>query len=446
MGPPVANSLSSALATGATIAAVAAPLRCSRRALLPSGAAAGVRARARQAVRATAAYPEEPAQMHESAPGGYAFVTQEAEQAEGLAAAVCSVDCSHPTAMTLTHHKGNNNPPGLKASDSSTGLVLNALRSAADHPAQQWLRQPFVSTNHFDIDALTSVWAYLNRDMALQFEDVLKLVGHLGDFREAPLGEISAGNAEVDAALKLCCWLNTLERQRFSKPWEVKDSEDKFEWFLPRFQDALADPDSVRHDWEAEYSQVMQGFHSLEDRVQVHTDLGLAIARPEAPLHYYALFSRSIGQDVLVTMYPGNRYEVEAKYTQYVEFHSRGVWPRLDFAPLVKVLNKLEAAAGTDLEKLAWNGDRLVYGGPLLRLDRPGEKLSTVQKYGHPTERPIYASAILPERFEAVVISFYAQGLAGSAPRAGGWSWEELKHLNRALDWEPWAAGVLAEG
>lgn len=42
-------------------------------------------------------------------------------------------------------------------------------------------------------------------------------------------------------------------------------------------------------------------------------------------------------------MYDDNRYEVECKYTQYVNLSSRPTWPRLDMAPLAAVLNKFEA-------------------------------------------------------------------------------------------------------
>lgn len=82
---------------------------------------------------------------------------------------------------------------------------------------------------------------------------------------------------------------------------------------------------------------VRQGYTALGGRVTIHDSLGLAVARPDEPLHYYSLFSRSREADVLLTLYPGNKYELEAKYTQYVEFHSRPVWPRLDFAPLARV-------------------------------------------------------------------------------------------------------------
>jgi hypothetical protein len=46
-------------------------------------------------------------------------------------------------------------------------------------------------------------------------------------------------------------------------------------------------------------------------------------------------------------MYDGSRYEVECKYTQFVQLVSRPVWPRLDMAPLAAVLNTLEASLGS---------------------------------------------------------------------------------------------------
>ncbi len=45
---------------------------------------------------------------------------------------VLVVDCTHSAAQTITHHKGQRNPPAeLMASDCSTGLVLDALKAAA---------------------------------------------------------------------------------------------------------------------------------------------------------------------------------------------------------------------------------------------------------------------------------------------------------------------------
>lgn len=69
------------------------------------------------------------------------FITQEDEQEhDGLWQQVCSVDCTHPRAVTLTHHKSNRNPPGLRPADTSTGDSLPLLTNGP--PAKQSQRQP----------------------------------------------------------------------------------------------------------------------------------------------------------------------------------------------------------------------------------------------------------------------------------------------------------------
>ena len=83
------------------------------------------------------------------------------------------VDCTHGSALTLTHHKGHNNLPDLPPSDSSTGLVLNALKanqSAAWHDEQAAFDKSLVSCNHFDEDGILSAWSWINKDQALQHE------------------------------------------------------------------------------------------------------------------------------------------------------------------------------------------------------------------------------------------------------------------------------------
>ncbi len=41
------------------------------------------------------------------------------------------------------------------------------------------------------------------------------------------------------------CWLNSVERNRFSAPYEAKDCDAKFAFFLPRFAAVLANPETV---------------------------------------------------------------------------------------------------------------------------------------------------------------------------------------------------------
>lgn len=85
---------------------------------------------------------------------------------------VVVTDCTHPKAPTLSHHKGNNNPSGLTPSDTSTGLVLNAIRASAWAGEQAFsvCQNARITTNHFDVDSFLSVWCYINRSLALQHD------------------------------------------------------------------------------------------------------------------------------------------------------------------------------------------------------------------------------------------------------------------------------------
>jgi hypothetical protein len=38
--------------------------------------------------------------------------------------------------------------------------------------------------------------------------------------------------------------------------------------------------------------------------------------------------------------------------------------------------------------------------GPMLRLERQGDRLTKAQRYGHPYERPIYSSNIPPSKMQ----------------------------------------------
>lgn len=59
--------------------------------------------------------------------------------------------------------------------------------------------------------------------------------------------------------------------------------------------------------------------------------------------------------------------------------------------------------------------------------NRPHTPRPLTCRYGHPTDRPHYASGLPPAAFEAVVCSYLRHGLAGTEPKVGGWIWEELQ-------------------
>ena len=63
-------------------------------------------------------------------------------------------------------------------------------------------------------------------------------------------------NRDAFTALKLACWINTVERRLFSSPYETKDCTEKMEYFLPCFASVLQDPESAWDVWQEEYKQV----------------------------------------------------------------------------------------------------------------------------------------------------------------------------------------------
>ena len=221
------------------------------------------------------------------------------EDAEAAGAVV--VDCTHPSCPTFTHHKGHNNPPGLAPSDTSTGLILNAVR---DGTAADWLSRPAVAVNHFDGDALFSVWAYIHRAEAQKHDELLRAAAALHDFREMPAvaGPGPGPSPLALRALSLCAWINSVERNQFSPPYEDKDADEKFAFFLRELGPFLESPEKAGAVWEEEYTQVLADWRIIaeEGRVEVRAG-GVAIVECPRPVHYYALFSHSLGSDVVVS-------------------------------------------------------------------------------------------------------------------------------------------------
>lgn len=335
------------------------------------------------------------------------------------------VDSLHPNGLVLSHWRGAPTPAGLEG-DTSADIVLNAL-----HAPNLNLDIEYVTANHFDIDGFVGVWALLNPELALTYEPVLRQAALIGDFRELDLNKAGA-----DHALKLVCWINAKEKELFYSPFgageteanEVIASVPKFRYFLQEFGRVLQQPETEQAVWGPEYRQVIQDYaqvHSPATSVKKYSDIGLVCVQTPEPVHYYALFSVTVGFDIVLAQYQGNRYELEYKYTTWVDIHSRPTLPRLSLAPLVAELNKAET--GTSL---TWTAENITDTGPILRL--AGDKLTRVQRYANPTERPIYASGIAAADFESKVVAYFSKAYKNIMP-AKNWTWEKIKALNRNL-------------
>jgi hypothetical protein len=366
---------------------------------------------------------------------------------EASASGAVVVDCTHPDAPTFTHHKSARNPVGLEPGNTSTDLVLNAL-AAKSQSFPGWLDKHAVTVNHFDGDALFSVWSFINRNEAMKYEKVLRCAAALHDFREIDFE--NENHALFHQALALCCWINTIERAQFTPPFEESDADEKFFFFLAELGKFLENPEAYKNIWQQEYTQVVEDYKLIKEQglVKKYSEIGVAVVRCPRPVHYYALFSHTIGCDVVVSEYiddsvsNGWKYEVEEKYTQFVNVWSRLVTARLDMTPLASFLNKIDTNRASDCD---WASPRIVDSGPLLRLDsQGGKKLLKSERYGHPTARPHHPSGLAPDKFEAIILSFFRFGLQGVKPKLGGFSWDELQQLNASkIDWNVWETTQL---
>jgi len=324
-------------------------------------------------------------------------------------------------ALTLAHWRGAATPETLR-DDTSAGSCLRALHA----PATPGLEAAAVTANHFDIDGFIGVWALLHPELALDHEPLLRLTATLGDFRE-----LDWQHPLADHALQLACWLNAKEKARFYEPFgaparrrrEDEASAEKFAWFLPRFAEILQIPEVGREAWEPEHRRVKQAAAALQGPLTQRTDyseIRLAVVRTPQPVPYYALFGPTAGFDWVLSLYDGQRYELECKYTTWIDLESRPTLPRLALAPLAARLNELEKGA------YRWAADSLTDTGPLLRL--AGRPLPKAERYADPDGRPIYASSLAPSTVEAEVVAFLQKGYAGVQPKKY-WTWAEVRSV-----------------
>lgn len=322
-------------------------------------------------------------------------------------------------ALTLAHWRGAATPLHLR-DDTSAGSCLRALHQ----PATPGLAAEAVTANHFDIDGFVGVWALLNPELALAHEALLRLVAALGDFRE-----IDWQNPLAHHSLQLVCWLNAEEKARFYEPFgaparrrrEDEASAEKFSWFLPRFAEILLNPEVGRAAWQPEYARVQQATAALQGPLSqrsAYPEVGLLVVRTPAPVPYYALFGPSAGFDYVLSLYDGQRYELECKYTTWIDLESRPTLPRLPLAPLATRLNELEKSS------YRWAAEGLTDTGPLLRL--AGRPLSKAERYADPDGRPIYASSLAASAVEAEVAAFLRNGYANVQPKKY-WTWAEVR-------------------
>lgn len=330
------------------------------------------------------------------------------------------VDAITNRGMALSHWKGAPVPEGCEH-DTSAGIAIHAIKKQV--PGTELLQ---VTANHFDVDGFIGVWSLLNPALALEHEALLKEVAIIGDFRE-----YDPAFEQAEKALALTCWLNSEEKRLFYRPFgsedEMKDCDAKFRYFLPAFADVLLHTEKYHHQYAEETARVLADYQllgSVPQPVLTFPDIGLAVVYAPAPMHYYALFSRTHGFDKVLSIYPEQRYELEYKYTTWVNTWSHPVFPRITPDILCKRLNQAETSG------YQWHTDKITDTGPILRMENTD--LSKAERFAHPYERPVHTSSIPEDHMIRLVSDFFRESYRDIRP-ATNWSWEETRRINAML-------------
>jgi len=290
------------------------------------------------------------------------------------------VDSPYPRGLNLTHLYSDRVPKEVRA-NTSTETVLNWLALDTSAITQLGGVPQYVTCNHWDIDGFLAVWAAMHPRIALKHRPELIAAAHLGDFREFdPATDYGIW------ALKVCSLLNHVERSTFCLPFG--DLEDatveheiavrKFEYFLPRFAQWLEKIDHYRLMWEDEYHQVLSNIEQLRKpgAIEEIPEFDLSIVRSELPLHYYASFNLARGGLIVSVVERAQYIEAEYKYETSVGRLDRQHDERIDLTAVAEQLNETELS-----HDVRWVFDRLNEGGPILRPEHRGKRLTREDRY-----------------------------------------------------------------
>lgn len=341
---------------------------------------------------------------------------------------------------------------------------------------------------------MLSVWALINPSAARRLEPVARAAARLGDFRELPDADPRSHPTSL-AALRFACWMNAEERALFSRPFEgdeAQESAKKFDHFLPlvtrALEESLREPpaaaliheekkdlmmttktlesaDSILSRGNALVAETLAhlaAIRSTPGAVDRWDALGVCVIDAPVATRYYAAFTFARDADYVVSLFPENAYEVEARYVGFVDFRSRPTWPRFDLAPLARALNAMEeearrtpprgGSASSSREPthqnttLSWDVAGPSDTGPVLRLTDSARRLTRAERYGDPCERPAERSEIPREAFLRVTRAFFERAAREAAKHLGveawadvpkvGWTWGDIGAINAAADFD----------
>src|SRR5579884_416332 len=168
-----------------------------------------------------------------------------------------SVDGLDPQSHHLSHWRGNQTPPPLKA-DTSTEIVLRYLA----HPNQkQFFPQvSIITNNHFDTDGLLSVWTLLNPKKAEPMAGRLIAAAEAGDFSSFSSEEGVQMNLLIEALASAD--ESPIHSQLLTYPGPKEAF--LYKTILPMLPDLFRRKDEYRSLWRESYDSIIQSMELFE--------------------------------------------------------------------------------------------------------------------------------------------------------------------------------------
>jgi hypothetical protein len=171
-----------------------------------------------------------------------------------------------------------------------------------------------------------------------------------------------------------------------------------------------------------EFNLVMTHFETINHQETIE-DIRMHIVQAEEQLHYYAFYSQSQLADMVMSVYPDNRYELEYKYTTWINT-TRKHFPRISMEKLCDQLNEIEESGKK------WEAEHFTDTAPILRLK--GKKLNKKERYLSPCYRPIYSSSIRPEKFKSICVRYFREYYQ-SLSTGETLDWKQVRKLNEQV-------------
>ncbi|MFY9269438.1 MAG: DUF6687 family protein [Candidatus Manganitrophaceae bacterium] len=255
-----------------------------------------------------------------------------------------SVDGLVPQSHHLSHWKGNQTPPPLKA-DTSTEI---ALRFLADPNQKQYFPGvSIITNNHFDTDGLLSVWTLLHPKKAEPMAGRLIAAAEAGDFSSFSSEEGVQMNLLIEALAASDESPILSQLSSYPGPKEAY----LYKTLLPMLPDLFRRKDEYLFLWREAYDRIIQSMELFEKGiigVEEHEEERLSIIIDEQRPARQAIDHHCLGNLFLVIEdrergEGGFGYELEYRYYAWADTVTRPPIAPIPMEPLAEHLNRHEA-------------------------------------------------------------------------------------------------------